>query len=141
LHGSSVLVWLLGEQRLIRDDARVYFRRLDLSQIEPADQPGNSKKDEPTYRDSFCEIDPEEGDYARVLQLINEFLPVKELVGRFIEVPVLRQFGLIENEKVDHFLATAFARERHQSPLVRREEKRVRSETGDRRSRPVKRQL
>ena len=47
-------------------------------------------------------------DYARVLQLINEFLPVKELAGRLIEVPVLRQFGLVENEQVDSFLARAF---------------------------------
>lgn len=53
-----------------------------------------------------------EGDYARVLQLINEFLPVKELAGRLIEVPVLRQFGLVENEKVDRFLATAFGQKR-----------------------------
>jgi len=27
-----------------------------------------------------------------------------------IEVPVLRQFGLVENEKVDRFLATAFGK-------------------------------
>jgi len=43
-----------------------------------------------------------------VLQLINEFLPVKELAGHLIGVPVLRQFGLVENEKVDEFLTTAF---------------------------------
>jgi hypothetical protein len=65
---------------------------------------------EPKYRDSFSEIDPDEGDYARVLQLINEYLPVKELAGRLIGVPVLRQFGLVENEKVDNFLTTAFSK-------------------------------
>src|SRR6185369_9136727 len=27
LRGSSVLLWLLGESRTIRDDARIYFRR------------------------------------------------------------------------------------------------------------------
>ena len=47
-----------------------------------------------------------------MLQCINEFLPVKELAGRLIEVPVLRQFGLVENEKVDQFLATAFGAKR-----------------------------
>jgi len=36
-----------------------------------------------------------------VLQLINEFLPVRELAGRLIGVPVLRQFGLVESERVD----------------------------------------
>ena len=59
---------------------------------------------------SYSWFDPEEGDYARVLQIINEFLPVKEMAGRLICVPVLRQFGLIENEKVDSFLAAAFSK-------------------------------
>jgi hypothetical protein len=45
-----------------------------------------------------------------VLQLINEFLPVKEMAGRLIGAPVLRQFGLIENEKVDRFLAIVFSK-------------------------------
>jgi len=30
--------------------------------------------------------------------------------GRLIGVPVLRQFGLVENEKVDSFLATVFSK-------------------------------
>ena len=32
LQGGSVLVWLMGERRTIRDDARVYFRRSELSE-------------------------------------------------------------------------------------------------------------
>ena len=106
LHHSSVLVWLLGDVRLIRDDARIFFRRANLPEQEKADQ-------EDAWKDEACDsdIEPEEGDYARVLELINEFLPVKELAGRLVEMPVLRQFGLVENEKVDHFLATAFQRE------------------------------
>jgi len=68
------------------------------------------KDDQPQYRDSYSAIDPDEGDYARVLQIINEFLPVREMAGRLIGVPVLRQFGLIENEKVDSFLATVFSK-------------------------------
>lgn len=110
LQGGSVLVWLLGDRRIIRDDARVFFRRANLSEDE-ADQPKEIWKDEELkYCDSFDEIEPEEGDYARVLQLINEFLPVKELAGRLIEVPVLRQFSLVENEQVDSFLAAAFGK-------------------------------
>ncbi len=110
LQGGSVLVWLLGDRRIIRDDARVYFRRTNLSEDEEAEQNGAWKDNEPKYRDSFSEIDTQEGDYARVLQVINEFLPVKELAGRLIRVPVLRQFGLVENEQVDCFLATAFGK-------------------------------
>lgn len=111
LQNGSVLVWLLGDSRLIRDDARLFFRRATLSEDDDAKQ-DDEWKDEPEFCDSFSEIDPEEGDYARVLQCINEFLPVKELAGRLIEMPVLRQFGLVENEKVDHFLATAFGTKR-----------------------------
>jgi hypothetical protein len=52
----------------------------------------------------------EEEDYIRVLHAINEFLPVKELAGRPVEVSVLREFGLIDNKGVDGLLATAFGR-------------------------------
>lgn len=140
LQGGSVLVWLLGDRRIIRDDARLYFRRANLSGSEAADQDEVWKDDEPKFWDWSSEIDPEEGDYARVLELINEFLPVKELAGRFVEVPVLRQFGLVENEKVDEFLATAFGREREPpaDALSRPDGKRVRGKAHHLRSRPVK---
>ena len=45
-----------------------------------------------------------------MLEIINEYLPVKEMVGRLIGVPVLPQFGLVENEKVDSFLAAVFSK-------------------------------
>lgn len=110
LQGGSVLLWLLGERRSIREDARLYFRRTTLSEDDEVSENSGGKKDEPKYRDSYSEIDPDEGDYARVLDIINEFLPVKEMAGRFIGVPVLRQFGLVENEKVDSFLASVFSK-------------------------------
>jgi hypothetical protein len=110
LQGGSVLLWLLGERRTIRDDARLYFRRTTWSADDEVNENGDSKDDQPAYRDSYSAIDPDEGDYARVLQLVNEFLPVREMAGRLIGVPVLRQFGLIENDKVDTFLAAAFSK-------------------------------
>jgi hypothetical protein len=110
LQGGAVLVWLLGDRRLIRDDARLYFRRVDLSGDEEADPNEPVREIEPKYRDSYSEVDPEEADYVQVLRRINEFLPVRELAGRMIGVPVLRQFGLVENEQVDHYLATAFGK-------------------------------
>jgi hypothetical protein len=109
LQGGSVLLWLLGDSRTIRNDARLYFRRTTLSEDDEVEENGVLKDDEP-YRDSYSWFDPEEGDYARVMELINEFLPVKEMAGRLIGVPVLRQFGLIENEKVDNFLAAVFSK-------------------------------
>jgi len=111
LQGGSVLVWLLGDRRIIRDDARVYFRRTNLSEDDESDQADAWKDDEPKYCDSFSETDPEEGDYQRVLELINEFLPVKELAGRLLGVSVLRQFGLVDNEQLDNFLAAALGRQ------------------------------
>src|SRR6266566_6423832 len=110
LQGGSLLLWLLGDSRTIRDDARLYFRRTTLSEDDEVQVNGAWKDQEPAYRDLYSTIDPDEGDYARVLQIINEYLPVKEMAGRLIGVPVLRQFGLVENEKVDHFLATVFSK-------------------------------
>jgi hypothetical protein len=111
LQGSSVLVWLLGDIRSIRDDARVFFRDTALSDDEQAEHVEVMKSNGPKYRDSYTPTaGPEEWDYLCVLQLINEFLPVKELAGRPVGVPLLRQFALIENEKVDGFLAAAFSK-------------------------------
>jgi hypothetical protein len=108
LQGGSALLWLLGDSRTIRDDARLYFRRTTVSEDDEVQV--NGANEEPAYRDSYSTIDPDEGDYARVLQIINEYLPVKEMAGRLIGGPVLRQFGLIENEKEDSFLATVFSK-------------------------------
>jgi hypothetical protein len=110
LQGGSVLVWLLGECRLIRDDARVFFRRVDMSDTNDADEHAVWKESDLKYLDSFSETEPEDSDYAKVLRLIDEFLPVQELAGKVINVPLLRQFGLVENEKLDRFLAAAFGK-------------------------------
>ena len=64
-----------------------------------------------------------------MLKVIDEFLPVKELAGRPIKVPVLRQFGLVENEKLDRFLHTAFGkpRELDQGSASEAKEQRIRA--------------
>jgi hypothetical protein len=121
LQNGTVLIWLLGDRRVIRSDARVYFRPTTLSEDELKEQDGTWRGTESKYRDSYSELDPDECDYARVLQQISEFLPIGELAGRIIGVPVLRQFGLVESEQVDQFLAAAFGksdRPKSTSPLV-----------------------
>jgi hypothetical protein len=110
LQGGSVLVWLQGDERLIRDDARVFFKRNPLADEDPVEVYAGMGEAEHKYKDSYSEIDPEDADHARVLQLINEFLPVNEFAGRIINVDVLREFGLVENERVDNFLAVAFSK-------------------------------
>ena len=140
LQNGSVLVWLLGNTRIIRDDATLYFRRANLSEIKTAEPDEVWENDEPKFCDSYSEVDPEEGDYARVLQLINEFLPVKELAGRLIGLPVLRQFGLVENEKMDHFLASCFRQEREPAKdAVNGVEKRIQGKAKPSRTRQVRR--
>jgi len=103
LPGATSLVWLLGDTRLIREDARLHFR---------AAGPFVASERSTAWRDrNFShEEDIEEEDYIRALHAINEFLPVRELAGRPVEVSVLKEFGLIENEGVDGLLATAFGR-------------------------------
>ena len=110
LTGGSVLVWLLGDQRMIREDARVFFNRNPLADEEPVEVYAGLGDAEPKYKDSYSCIDPEDADYAQMLQVIDEFLPVNQFAGRIISVSVLREFGLIENERVDNFLATAFSK-------------------------------
>ena len=103
LQGATSLLWLLGDTRLIREDARLHFR---------AAGPFVANEVSTGWRDRslFHDEDMEEEDYIRVLHAINEFLPVKELAGRPVEVSVLREFGLIDNKGVDGLLATAFGR-------------------------------
>lgn len=106
LRNGSVLVWLLGDRRTIREDAHVFFRRALVADEPEEDSERASSEDGSKYSDSYSEADPEEVDQAQVLHYINEFLPVRELAGRIVDVRMLRQFGLIENEKLDQFLAS-----------------------------------
>jgi len=115
LQGGTVLVWLLGDRRMIRDDARVFFRHVEMPDADEVDKDEAWKMGEPKYADSFSETDPEEVDYVKVLQLIDEFLPVKELAGRVINLSVLREFSLVESEKFDRFLATVFGKSQEQN--------------------------
>ena len=110
LQGGSVLVWLLGDHRIIRDDARVFFKRSPLADEDPVEIYAGLDAAEPKYKDSYTSVDPEDADYERVLQLINEFLPVNEFAGRIVNVSVLREFGLVPNAQVDGVLAAAFGK-------------------------------
>jgi len=110
LQGGTVLLWLLGGQRIIRDDARLFFARNPLADEDPVEVYAGLGPAEPKYKDSYSSVDPEDADYERVLQLINEFPPVNEFAGKVVSVGVLRDFGLVENERVDNFLANSFSK-------------------------------
>jgi hypothetical protein len=110
LCGGSVLVWLLGDVRMIRDDARLFLRRLDTSEISEVKVDEPWKDPESLDEDSVPEADGAEGEYAQLLKAINEYLPVNEVVGRLIGVPVLKQLGLVNCEGLDRFLDTTLGR-------------------------------
>jgi hypothetical protein len=131
LQNGSVLIWLLGDQRVIRDDARLFFRRAIVADDGDATAEKTWKEGDLKYSESDSEVDTEEIAHSKVLQLINEFLPVKELAGKAIEMPALRQFGLVENEKLDSFLTIAFggAQRSGESSAIEPKQKRVRAKS------------
>jgi hypothetical protein len=114
LQNGTVLVWLLGDRRMIRDDARIFFRRAEMADVDDADKADLWKTGELKYADSYSETNPREADYVKVLQLINEYLPVKELTSQIISASMLRESNLVDSEEFDRFLATAFGKPRKQ---------------------------
>lgn len=98
LNGPVVLIWLLGDLRMIRPDARLYF----ASAGEFAER-GAVWRERPCHED-----DPfEDEDYLQVLRCINEYLSVRELADQPIAVPMLRELGLLDNETIEKLLASA----------------------------------
>lgn len=110
LQDGAVLVWLMGDQRIIRDDARLFFKRNPLADEEPVEVYAGLGTSEPKYKDSFSSLDPEDADYERVLKLIDEFLPVNEFAGKVVSVGILREFGLLENKHMDNLLTSSFSK-------------------------------
>jgi len=141
LQGGGAMLWLLGDKRIIREDARMFFRPVNTSETEKMALDEDVQGDVSSFCNADSSTDPEEGDYARMLEVINEFLPVKEMAGRLIGVPVLRQYGLMDNERVDQFLATAFGQKEDPAagPSVESEERRIGCDKNTPQSRPVKR--
>ncbi|HEY3760442.1 MAG TPA: hypothetical protein VGN23_01695 [Verrucomicrobiae bacterium] len=100
LQGGSVLVWLMGDRRTIREDARVFFKRNPLADENLVEVYAGLGEPESKYKDSYSSFDPADADYARVLKLIDEYLPVRQFAGRVVSVNLLREFGLVENRPV-----------------------------------------
>lgn len=100
LMNATVLVWLLGDERTIREDAWLYFRGTQSPEEEVWTE--HAAK----FLDLKGEPDLDEIDHARVLELINEYLPAKEFANRCVKPAELRQFGLIESSQLDQLLAS-----------------------------------
>jgi hypothetical protein len=108
LVGATVLVWLTGDTRRIREDSSLIFA--PGGEFTPDDRP--VRWEDPCTCES-CEM--EAHNHIRVLQAINEFLPAKELAGRPVDYAVLKQFGLVDTDEVDEFLAEAFRGDKSRS--------------------------
>ena len=67
LKNGSALVWLLGERQLIRNDAKVFFRRANLIEDEDIGSQKVWNDWNMQYLDSYSEADPEEASQAQVL--------------------------------------------------------------------------
>lgn len=107
LRGGSVLIWLLGTRRMIRDDASVFFKRNPLADQNPVEVYAGFSDAESKYKDSYSSFDAEDADYARVLKRIDEFLPVRHFAGRIVSVNLLLEFGLVDNRPVGALPAAA----------------------------------
>lgn len=108
LQGSTALLWLMGEERWIREDAKMYFRSALWTSKYEVGLNDTGTPPPLDFEEPFTTLSAEDGDYARVLELIDEYLPVREFAGRWIGTSVLKQFGLIENASVDGFLKGVF---------------------------------
>jgi hypothetical protein len=106
LKNGSVLVWLMGDQRRMAPHARIFFRKAIAS--EESESAVAKVWNQDDWKTSDAETDPDEVAHVQLLQIINEYLPVKEFADKVIDIATLRQFGLVENSQLDCFLSKAF---------------------------------
>jgi hypothetical protein len=112
LLGSSILLWLLGDRRTIREDAVLFFDpAASCKPVQDGDQWDEATREQADviFEDVFGrDLKLQREVYAKVVQIIDQYLPVRDLAGKFIDVVILRQFGLLEDSPLDQELAAAF---------------------------------
>ena len=114
----AALIWLLGDVRTIGDDAKIFFRRADLPEDAEVDPNADWKSYEPKYRDSFSEIDPDEGDHARECLRGKRHL-CRELADALPDIGLgdpVNEFR-IERSRRDHCRADVVGLHLHSQPF------------------------
>jgi len=143
LRGSAVLVWLLGDHRLIREDARLFFRQPHEGPSDvnsPVDEDGWQEREQPSLEELFEAGDEvEKEDYRRVVSLIGNYLPVHEMAGQQLEFKTLKQFGLVESEGMDQMLNATFSNPR--TPANAEDHSKAQAELEEKLQRPTKHPL
>lgn len=97
LYNGSLLLWLIGDKRIIRSN-KAFFEVDSIDEQSDDDSDCMSEEDVPflnrrekVYQSNFLEI----------VRLISEYLPVKELAGKRLEMKELTDYGLIDSEESD----------------------------------------
>lgn len=110
--GPGLLVWLAGEVRRMRPTT--HFQFLPLHGVMR-----RNKSRRPQWEDDFeamadasePEVYPVVTDYKKVLELMNQYLPVDEFAGKAITPEMLGELGLLENSPLDAMLQKCLAKE------------------------------
>jgi hypothetical protein len=103
--GPSILVWLAGDVRRIRPTTNFYFRSLqETTSRRRSRRPLLEDDFESMTSDSEPEVSPGLNDYKTFLELIDQYLPVDQIAGKFISPAMLSEFGLLEDSPLDNLL-------------------------------------
>lgn len=103
--GPSILVWLTGDVRRIRPTTHFYFRSLEeIIQRRKSRRPPWENDFAALAGDAEPEVSPRTTDYATVLRLMDQYLPVEQFAGKIITPEMLQDLGLLENSPLDALL-------------------------------------
>lgn len=127
--GPGVILWLAADTRALRPDAWIWFRgpRGSRPGFDPATPmlrnpdawkgEDEDEEDEPGFfRRLRMEVRVSAFDQPAVLQIIGRYLPALELANQPIPPSVLREFGLLDDGRLDRALTAAFAAGSKESP-------------------------
>jgi hypothetical protein len=109
--GSSVLVWLAGHVRRIRSTTHFHFRSLqEITRRRRQHRPPWENHFEALAGDAEPEANPWTTDYKKVLELMDQYLPVDQCIDKFMTPAMLNELGLLENSPLDNLMGRCLAR-------------------------------
>ncbi len=128
LLGGGVLLWLAGDIRSIRPNTYLFL---------PNRKTGPSRRSLPPWLETETWNIEEPGsevnlfavDYDTLLGLINQYLPVSEMLGKPILPAQLREFGLLGSGPMEDYLKTAFSPRKETSDPAPASQEGARSKT------------
>jgi len=108
--GPSILTWLAGDVRRIRNTTYLHFRSAqDIFSRKNRCFPWEDDIDLFGEK-AESEINLAEQDYNTVLRLIDEYFSVEQMAGKIITPDMLKEFGLLEKSPLDNFLRNCWSK-------------------------------